>query len=245
MILELKSVTKKFGGLFAIKNLSFSIEEGQIKSVIGPNGAGKTTLFNMISGAFGPNSGKIIFRGEKTNGYSPQELCRQGLARSFQITNIFQGLSVYENIRLSIQGRSKKLGIFKSAKSFNEQKEKVYEVLEMIRLKDNHKDLAGTLSHGDQRHLEIGIALASKPTLLLLDEPTAGMNKNESIETIKLIKSFKGKVTILLIEHDIDLVFEVSDEIVVLQQGELLCEGSAQKIKNDKLVKKAYLGEEF
>jgi ABC-type branched-subunit amino acid transport system ATPase component len=245
MILEINSVTKKFGGLPVINKLSFSVAEGQIKSVIGPNGAGKTTLFNLISGAYSPDRGQIIFKGQRINGLTPDKICRLGLARSFQITNIFQGLSVFENIRLSIQGQTKKLGILKSVHQSNSHEEETQEILEMIGLWNNQGKIAGNLSHGDQRHLEIGIALASRPFLLLLDEPTAGMNMSESRATIELIKGFRGKVSMLIIEHDINLVLAVSDEIAVLQNGELLCEGDPETVRNDKMVQKAYLGEEI
>jgi len=245
MILEINSVTKKFGGLPVINKLSFSVAEGQIKSVIGPNGAGKTTLFNLISGAYSPDKGQIIFKGKRIDGLSPDKICRSGLVRSFQITNIFQGLSVFENIRLSIQGRTNKLNIFKSVYLTNGQESEAREFLEKVNLWDKQGEIAGNLSHGDQRHLEIGIALASRPSLLLLDEPTAGMNMSESRETIELLKGFRGKVTMLIIEHDINLVLAVSDEIAVLQNGQLLCEGDPETIKNDKMVQKAYLGEDI
>jgi branched-chain amino acid transport system ATP-binding protein len=243
-LLELNSVTKKFRGLVAVERLNLSVSKGQTKSVIGPNGAGKTTVFNMISGALVPNSGDILFNGQKINGFPPHKLCRLGMARSFQITNIFQGLTVFENVRLSCQGKTGKVSLFGSVEHLKEQIEETGRILELIGLSDKRDELAGNLSHGDQRHLEIGIALASRPTFLLLDEPTAGMNLGESRATIELIKRFKGTLTILLIEHDIDLVFEVSDEIAVLHQGRLLAEGDPSEIKANKEVRKAYLGEE-
>jgi branched-chain amino acid transport system ATP-binding protein len=242
-LLELHSVTKKFRGLVAVERLDLSVSKGQTKSVIGPNGAGKTTVFNMISGALLPNSGEILFQDEKINGFPPYKLCRLGMARSFQITNIFQGLTVFENVRLSCQGKTGKIFLFGSVEHLKEQMDETRRVIDLIGLSDKRDELAGNLSHGDQRHLEIGIALASRPTFLLLDEPTAGMNLEESRATIELIKRFKGTLTILLIEHDIDLVFEVSDEIAVLHQGRLLAEGVPSEIKANKEVRKAYLGE--
>jgi branched-chain amino acid transport system ATP-binding protein len=242
-LLELNSVTKKFRGLVAVERLNLSVSKGQTKSVIGPNGAGKTTVFNMISGALLPNSGEILFDGRKINGFPPHKLCRLGMARSFQITNIFQGLTVFENVRLSCQGKTGKIHLFGSVEHLKEQTEEARHVLDLIGLSDKKDELAGNLSHGDQRHLEIGIALASRPTFLLLDEPTAGMNLGESRATIELIKKFRGTLTILLIEHDIDLVFEVSDEIAVLHQGRLLAEGLPSEIKANGEVRRAYLGE--
>jgi branched-chain amino acid transport system ATP-binding protein len=243
-LLELNSVTKKFRGLVAVERLNLSVSKGQTKSLIGPNGAGKTTAFNLISGALLPTSGEILFNGQKINGFPPHKLCHLGMARSFQITNIFQGLTVFENVRLSCQGKTGKISLFGSVELLKEQIEETKRILDLTGLSSKRDELAGNLSHGDQRHLEIGIALASRPTFLLLDEPTAGMNLGERRATIELIKRFKGALTILLIEHDIDLVFEVSDEIAVLHQGRLLAEGDPSEIKANKEVRKAYLGEE-
>jgi len=243
-LLELISVTKKFRGLVAVERLNLTVSKGQTKSLIGPNGAGKTTAFNLISGALLPTGGEILFNGQKINGFPPHKLCRLGMARSFQITNIFQGLTVFENVRLSCQGKTGKISLFGSVEHLKGQMDETNRILDLTGLSGKGDELAGNLSHGDQRHLEIGIALASKPTFLLLDEPTAGMNLAESRNTIELIKKFKGTLTILLIEHDIDLVFEVSDEIAVLHQGRLLAEGDPSEIKANAEVRKAYLGEE-
>jgi branched-chain amino acid transport system ATP-binding protein len=243
-LLELKSVTKKFRGLVAVERFNLTVSKGQTKSLIGPNGAGKTTAFNMISGALLPTGGEILFNGRKINGLPPHKLCRLGMARSFQITNIFQGLTVFENVRVSCQGKTGKISLFGSVEHLREQIEETRQIIDLVGLSGKRDELAGNLSHGDQRHLEIGIALASRPTFLLLDEPTAGMNLGESRNTIELIKRFKGTLTILLIEHDIDLVFEVSDEIAVLHQGRLLAEGDPTEIRANAEVRKAYLGEE-
>jgi branched-chain amino acid transport system ATP-binding protein len=244
-VLKLSSVSKRFGGLVAVDRLDLAVPKGQVKSVIGPNGAGKTTLFNLICGAIAPDSGEILFDDRKINGLTPYKLCRLGMARSFQVTNIFQGLSVYENIRISCQGQMRKILLFGSVGHLKEQAEETKRILDLIGLLEKQDELAGNLSHGDQRHLEIGIALGSKPSFLLLDEPTAGMNLHESRATLELINRFRGSITILLIEHDIDLVFKVSDSIAVLHQGQLLAEGNPEMIKADKEVVKAYLGEEF
>jgi branched-chain amino acid transport system ATP-binding protein len=245
MILEVRQLVKHFGGLVAVNRVSLSVDKGQVKSIIGPNGAGKTTLFNLISGALIPDKGEIFFKDQRINGTPPHKLCRQGLARSFQITNIFQNLSVFENVRLASQGRMRELGLFGSISRLTQQDEEANQILDLVNLWDNRDELAGNLSHGDQRHLEIGIALASRPLLLLLDEPTAGMTPKESQATIELIKRFRETVTILLIEHDIELVFEVSDQIIVLHQGSVLAEGDPDEIRSNKEVQEAYFGEEI
>jgi branched-chain amino acid transport system ATP-binding protein len=242
LILDLRGLTKNFGGLCALNHVSFSVPKGQVRSVIGPNGAGKTTLFNLISGALAADEGDIFFGGRKINGFPPHRLCRQGMARSFQITNIFQSLTTFENVRLSSQGQVRKLLLFGSVDRLVQQRDETREILELVGLWNERNELAGNLSHGDQRHLEIGIALASKPSLLLLDEPTAGMTIKESRGTIELIKRLQGVVTILLIEHDMELVFEVSEGIVVLHQGQVLAEGNPDKIRLNKDVQRAYLG---
>lgn len=244
MILEVRQLVKHFGGLIAVNRVSLTLEKGQVKSVIGPNGAGKTTLFDLISGALIPDKGEIFFKDHKINGTPPHKLCRQGLARSFQITNIFQGLTVFENVHLASQGQMRGLRLFGSISHLTQQANEARRILGLVGIWDQRDELAGNLSHGDQRHLEIGIALASRPSLLLLDEPTAGMTPKESQATIELINRFRETVTILLIEHDIDVVFEVSDQIIVLNQGCVLAEGNPDEIRSNKEVQEAYLGEE-
>ena len=245
MILELKNLTKYFGGLCAVNNVSFSLDKGQVKSIIGPNGAGKTTLFNLISGTLNADAGDTFFRGQRVTKLPPHKLCRLGMARSFQITNIFQGLTVFENARLAAQGQVRKLLLLGSVNKLPQQRDDAKKVLELVGLWHQRDELAGNLSHGDQRHLEIAITLASKPSLLLLDEPTAGMTRAEARGTIDLVKRLRGTVTILLIEHDMDLVFELSEKIVVLHLGEVLAEGDGNEIKRNKEVQKAYLGEDI
>ena len=245
MILELKNLTKYFGGLCAVNHVSFSLEKGQVKSIIGPNGAGKTTLFNLISGSLNADAGDVFFEGQRVTRLPPHKLCRLGMARSFQITNIFQGLTVFENARLAAQGRVRKLLLFGSVDKLAQQRDEAKQVLELVGLWHHRDEVSGNLSHGDQRHLEIAIALASKPSLLLLDEPTAGMTRAEARSTIELVKRLRGTVTILLIEHDMDLVFELSEKIVVLHQGEVLAEGDGDEIRRNKEVQTAYLGEDI
>ncbi|MBI5604670.1 MAG: ABC transporter ATP-binding protein [Deltaproteobacteria bacterium] len=214
-------------------------------SVIGPNGAGKTTLFNLITGVLKPDEGDIFFKDQRVTDLPPHKLCRLGLTRSFQVTNIFQGLTVFENIRLASQGRTTRLNLFSSVEGLHEPIKEAERILNLLGLWDQRDELAGNLSHGDQRYLEIGMTLAARPSMILLDEPTAGMTPMETRATIGLIKQLKGEVTILLIEHDIDLVFAVSDWILVMNQGLVLAQGSPGDVKANKEVQKAYFGEEL
>ena len=244
MFLEVKQVSKSFGGLKAVNRVTLAVKKGQVVSLIGPNGAGKTTLFNLITGVFYPEEGDIFFNDHRITGMPPYKLCHLGLARSFQITNIFQGLTVFENIRLASQGQTGGFHLLGSISHLSQLIKETENILNLLGLWDQRDELAGNLSHGDQRYLEIGIALASQPSMLLLDEPTAGMTPMETRASIELIKRLREKVTIILIEHDIDLVFEVSDRVMVMHQGSLLAEGTPAEVKGNKAVQVAYLGEE-
>jgi len=244
LFLEVKQVSKSFGGLRAVNRVTLAVKKGQVVSLIGPNGAGKTTLFNLITGVFYPEEGDIFFNDHRITGTPPYRLCHLGLARSFQITNIFQGLTVFENIRLASQGQTRGFHLLGSISDLSQLIKEAENILNLLGLWDQRDELAGNLSHGDQRYLEIGIALASQPSMLLLDEPTAGMTPMETRASIELIKRLREKVTIILIEHDIDLVFEVSDRIMVMHQGSLLAEGTPAEVKGNKAVQEAYLGGE-
>ncbi len=244
MFLEVRQVSKSFGGLKAVNRVTLGVEKGQVVSLIGPNGAGKTTIFNLITGVFYPEEGDIFFNDHRITGMPPYKLCHLGLARSFQITNIFQGLTVFENIRLARQGQTRGFNLLGSISHLSQLNNEAEDILNLLGLWNQRDELAGNLSHGDQRYLEIGIALASQPSMLLLDEPTAGMTPMETRASIELIKRLREKVTIILIEHDIDLVFEVSDKIMVMHQGSLLAEGTPNEVKGNKAVQEAYLGEE-
>jgi branched-chain amino acid transport system ATP-binding protein len=241
---EVDRISKRFGGLMAVDRLSFSVEEREVVSIIGPNGAGKTTLFNLITGAFRPDEGEILFKEQRITGKPSHKLFHLGLARSFQITNIFQGLTVFENLRLASQGLLKGLHLFGSVSRLRESINRAEGILNLLGLWDKRDETAGNLSHGDQRYLEIGIALAARPAMLLLDEPTAGMTPKETRSTIELLKRLRQELTILLIEHDIDLVFEVSDRIIVMHQGRVLADGSPEEVRSNKQVQQAYFGEE-
>jgi branched-chain amino acid transport system ATP-binding protein len=242
-ILELTNVGKSFGGLRVLSGITFAIEEGKITSVIGPNGAGKTTLFNVITGLHGPDAGNIRFEDADITGWAPHRITMAGLARSFQITNIFPRLTVIENLILSAQTVSKKRWtIFAAAERLKDVEEHAYEVLNRVGLTPWAKTLAGQLSHGDQRRLEIAMALATKPRLVLLDEPTSGMSLFESNATMELIRSLREEVTILLIEHHMDLVMNLSDTIIVLNFGQKIAEGSPDAVECDAEVQRVYLG---
>ena len=244
MILEVINLKKSFGGLTAVFDVSFGLKVGEISSIIGPNGAGKTTLFNTITGKIKIDGGKILLKGEDISRLQPYQICHKKLGRSFQVTNIFPKLSVYENIQVSIlsaEGRNKNL--FNRADRM--VKEDTIRILESLGLVDKIDILGGLLAHGDQKRLDMGIALASHPEILLLDEPTAGMSPHETIETTELIKKLakESGVTILLIEHDMSVVFSISEIIRVMHQGQLIAEGRPTEIKNNEKVQQVYLGE--
>lgn len=243
MLLEIKGLSKNFSGLHVLSDLNLNVPEGQLTSIIGPNGAGKTTLFNVISGRFPPTSGRIVFDGEDIGGLKPYVISRRGLARSFQITNVFGSLTVKENVRLACQSRlSKKISLLRRATDFDGLEERTDEILRRVGLFSDKDKLAQELSHGDQRHMEIAMALGTDPKLLLLDEPTSGMSPAETIETMNLIKEISEEVTILFIEHNINLVMNISGRIIVLDYGVKIAEGSPEEIKENAEVRKAYLG---
>jgi len=244
MLLETKNLFKNFSGLQVIHELSFSVSEEQLTSIIGPNGAGKTTLFNVISGRFPPSSGRIFFEGRDISGLKPHVISQMGLVRSFQITNVFASLTVRENVRLACQSRLReKVSLLKSATRLRRMKEKTEEILERVGLLRYQDTIAGELSHGDQRHLEIAMTLATDPKLLLLDEPTSGMSPAETVETMNLIKEISKSVTLLLIEHDMNLVMNISANIIVLDYGKKISEGPPEEIEKDPEVRRVYLGE--
>lgn len=243
-ILRTERLTKYFGHFAALQGVTLRVFEGEKKSLIGPNGAGKTTLFNLISGLLNPNDGWIFFRGANITGLPSYKLCTMGIARSFQLTNIFAELSVFENVRLAAQAKFRAFwNIWKPVGSFASINEEALDVLNHVELYSKRKMLAKELSYGDVKHLEIAIALATGPNLLMLDEPTAGMSPDEKRSTIKLIEKLAQGLTIFLIEHDMGLVMSISDSIAVLNQGFLIADGSPDEIRANEGVKEAYLGE--
>ncbi len=242
-ILAVQGLGVSFGGLAAVKNVSFEVRRGAVTSVIGPNGAGKSTLFNLISGAIRPGSGRVDFKGTNVTGWSPYRINNAGLARSFQITNLFFDLPVAENLRLAAQTLEPGSRLLALSGKSTRARAKVDELLERFELTPKASELAGYLSHGEQRRLEIAVALASEPELLLLDEPTQGMSHGDTADTKRMIQALARDMSVLLIEHDIDLVMELSAWVVVMHQGQKLSEGPPEAVRVDPAVRKAYLGE--
>lgn len=244
-ILKAKNVYKDFSGLKVLTGVDLTIKENEKHAVIGPNGAGKTTLFNIISGKYKPSSGSIIFKGEDISGYSPHVLTRMKLSRSFQITNVFQELNVFENVRAGVRcDRGLRYHFLKRPGSIPDVNKKTEEILGLVGLAEVRGTLARELSYGQQRALEIAITLSTEPELILLDEPTAGMTGEETGEAIKMIERVTANRTLIIIEHDMDVVFSLADTVSVLHNGAILVSGSPEPIRNDQRVKDAYLGEE-
>jgi branched-chain amino acid transport system ATP-binding protein len=246
-LLQVQGVTKKFGQLTAINDVSLSIPADQITSIIGPNGAGKTTLFNLFTGKHEPTEGRIEFRNERIDGLSPHEIVGRGIVRSFQITNFFADLTARENVRLATQARYTGFGasdFLRHYTTLDDALEDAEDVLERVHLLDVADRQASNLSYGQRRHLEIGIALAAGPDLLLMDEPTAGMSPEETADTVELIQEIATDTSLILIEHDMDIVMDISEHIAVMNEGELIARGDPEEIRTDDRVQRAYLGGE-
>jgi branched-chain amino acid transport system ATP-binding protein len=246
-VLETDGLTKRFGELTAVDNVSLAVENGEFRSVIGPNGAGKTTTFNLITGALTPTEGTVQFKGEDITNMSPHHRVRRGLGRSFQITNVFGGLTVRENIRIAAQSVydddiDPASAMFRDKTDFEPITDQTTEVLDQIGLRERAGETAETLAYGDQRRLEIGLVLATDPDLVMLDEPTAGMSSEETEATMDLIDDVLADQSLMLIEHDIDLVMRVSDRITVLTRGQELATGTPDEVANNDDVRDAYLG---
>ncbi|WP_339106203.1 ABC transporter ATP-binding protein [Haloterrigena salinisoli] len=245
VILRTEDLTKKFGPLTAIDSISLDILTDGITSIIGPNGAGKTTLFNTLTGKHAPTEGRIEFRGESIGGKPPHEIAGHGIVRSFQITNFFSELTAIENVRLAAQARYSGFGPSDFLSHHTALEEPIADakrILERVHLDDVVYEPASSLSYGQRRHLEIAIALASEPELLLMDEPTAGMSPEETREVVELIEDIATDMTIVIIEHDMDIVMGISDRIAVLNEGSLLTQGTPAEIQRDERVQRAYLG---
>ena len=242
-ILEAQALTKHFGHLAAVNEMNFRVAQGERHAVIGPNGAGKTTLFHLISGRLKPDSGFVLFQGNDITKKVPHKIARLGLARSFQITNLFANLSVRENVRLAVQARHKARKFPWGGRStLAETADTAWGYLEDLNLTAMAGMPAGTLSYGDQRRLEIGLTLAMEPALILLDEPTAGMSRAETHQITELLSQIPKGVTLVLIEHDFDVVFSLSDRITVMQAGRLLAEGTPSEVEGNQEVQDAYFG---
>jgi branched-chain amino acid transport system ATP-binding protein len=231
----------RFGGLTAVNQVSLSIPRGEIRAIIGPNGAGKSTLFNCITGVLAPTSGRIIFDGEDLTGLPPHRISQKGIARSYQITNILPQATVLENVRIAAQSRHHSWSLFRHHRSYGDLIDRARSVLASVGLADKENELAAELSHGEQRNLEIGIALGTEPKLLCLDEPTAGMSVTETHATVDLIRRIAADLTIVIVEHDMEVVMGLGHTITVLHYGEVLAEGTPAEIQANLRVQEVYL----
>lgn len=243
-VLQVSDLAKAFRGLRAVDGVSLAIQEGEVRAIIGPNGAGKTTLFNLISGLLPPDRGQVWFRGRNVTGWTADRLVKLGLVRTFQITSIFPGVAVRENVCLALRSRHGfNYGFLQSARRVDAQIAREAErLLEALGLNTQGAEKAAELSHGDQRVLEVAIGLALNPALLLLDEPTAGMSPSETARVTHLIAELRRQTTIIIIEHDTEVVMKIADAITVLHQGKVLAEGRPGEIQRDDGVRAAYLG---
>ncbi|WP_431512499.1 ABC transporter ATP-binding protein [Variovorax sp. DAIF25] len=241
-ILETRGLTKRFGQFTANEDIGVSFPRGQLTAIIGPNGAGKSTFFNMVSGAFAPSAGEIRFDGRDITGLAQHRFAHLGIAKSFQVTNLFPELTVLENVRVAVQALDSGFDCWRPRAARRDWIEKAERLLERVQLQDKRGFRAERLSHGEQRALEIAVALASDPKLLLLDEPTAGMSPEETRSVMDLILALVAERTVALVEHKMKLIMGVSDRIVVLHQGRLLAQGSPAEIRANEDVQRVYLG---
>ncbi|RDI94956.1 ABC transporter ATP-binding protein [Meiothermus sp. QL-1] len=244
-LLEVEGLTKRFGGLLAVNGCSLWVEAGEVHALIGPNGAGKTTLINLISGTLRPSQGRIFFEGQEITRTPAHERVHRGLARTFQITNLFRNYTVRTNLELAVQARSgSSFRFFQPVSRERALTEEALEVARRVGLEKRFEEVVGKLSHGEQRALEVAMALASRPKLLLLDEPTAGMGFEESERMVELIASLAREFTILLVEHDMQAVFRLAKRISVLVYGQVIATGTPEEIRANPEVHRAYLGDE-
>ncbi len=241
-LLETRLLTKRFKGLVAVDHVNLHLSRGQLHAIIGPNGAGKTTFFNLITGRLSSTEGQIFFQGQEITRQSADEISKKGIARTFQVTSIFPDLTVRENIWIGALSRKKFINPLKEFSRIDDLRSKTDEILTLVNLSDKQSMLAENLSHGDQRLLEIGIGLSTEPQLLLLDEPTAGMSAEESFRTAERIKKLSETITILIIEHDMDIVMGIADSITVFDQGKVIAEGPPALIQENPQVQEVYLG---
>jgi branched-chain amino acid transport system ATP-binding protein len=243
-MLEVRDVTKSFDGFLAVSGVSFVVPQGSISAIIGPNGAGKTTLFNLITGHLRPTDGRVVFKGRDVTGIAPHDLCRLGMGRSFQRTNIFPKLTVFENVQAAfVSHRGRGWNLLSPVDRL--YRDETAALLDAVGLLDRAGEVSGYLSHGAQKQLELGIALALEPEILLLDEPTAGMSATETHEAIALIERMARErhLTLLFTEHDMEVVFSISHRITVLHQGKVIADGAPEDVRRDPEVRRVYLGE--
>jgi branched-chain amino acid transport system ATP-binding protein len=244
-ILKVEHLNKAFGGLQATRDVSYQMQTGELSAIIGPNGAGKSTFFNLLTGFHKVDSGRVFFQGQDITNRPPHRIARLGIARAFQVSNIYLALTTYENVRQAVLAQQKKtLNFFTPARRL--AKQETLELLEVTGLAEHVDRVAGNLSQGDKKRLELAIALGSKPELLFLDEPTAGMSGEETHETMKLVKRLNQemKLTILFTEHDMAVVFGYARRLTVLHLGSIIAEGSPEEVRSNEMAQKIYLGEE-
>jgi branched-chain amino acid transport system ATP-binding protein len=240
-ILRTEGLSVRFGGLNALNNVNVAVRRGEIRAIIGPNGAGKSTFFNCLTGVIKPSGGRILLDGDDITGLSPDRISRKSLARSYQITNIMRGATVLENVRIAAQSRRHAWSLLRHRNAYTDVLERARAVLASVGLLDKEDELADNLSHGEQRNLEIGIALATEPKVLCLDEPTAGMSVAETHATVELVRRIAANLTILIVEHDMEVVMGLARTITVLNYGEVLAEGSPAEIQANPRVQEVYL----
>ncbi len=240
-MLRTEGLTIRFGGLTALNNVNLEVRRGEIRAVIGPNGAGKSTFFNCVTGVLRPTSGRILLNGNDITGQPPNMISRSGIARSYQITNSLPNATALENVRIAAQSRRHGWNMFRHYTEFRDIIDKAEAVLASVGLASKADELASNLSHGEQRNLEIGIALATEPQLLCLDEPTAGMSAAETQDIMQLVRKIAKDLTVLIVEHDMPLVMELADRITVLHYGQVLAEGPPAEIQNNPRVMEVYL----
>ena len=241
-LLRTEKLRKDFKGLTAVNEVDAEFDRERLHAIIGPNGAGKTTFFNLLTGTLRPTSGRILFKGEEITDEEPEEIARRGLTRSYQVTNVFDGLTVLENVRVAVQARHTAYNFWSDADSRTEFIEEAERILERVDLSAKSDRLAETLSHGEQRTLELAVALGTNPEMLLLDEPSSGMSAEETREIITLIEELARDKAIVLVEHKMSVVMNVADRILVLHNGEVIADGSPQEIRENKQVQEVYLG---
>ena len=244
-LIECHEVTRRFGGLIAVDNVDMTVEAGETRAIIGPNGAGKTTLFNLLTGVLTASEGQVIFEGRNITSLPVHDIIQLGISRTFQLTHLFPELSVLENVRIAAQARNNRRWYFLGGSQIiNDSKATALEAIKKLGLGDRATILAGMLSHGDQRLLEIAMALSQNPRLLLLDEPTQGLSIEETERAINILKDLlnSSDLTVILVEHDMEVVFRLAEKITVLHRGRVIADGSPDTVKADVSVQEAYLG---
>ncbi|MCL5043697.1 MAG: ATP-binding cassette domain-containing protein [Deltaproteobacteria bacterium] len=241
LLLEVEGLTAKVSGYTILDSLDFSLEEGELRVLVGPNGAGKTTLMSMISGQFKPYAGAIRFAGQNITGWPPDAVFQSGISRKFQVPNVYETLSVFNNVMVSLKGRRKVFATL-FQKLGGEEADRIWEILEFVELADKANESADTLSHGERQWLELGMLIASDPRLLLLDEPTTGMTEDDKRKTAELIRRIAQSHTVLLVEHDMHVVRQIARKVTVLHMGRRLAEGPLSEVMSDPMVREVYLG---